>query len=80
VKDDSSDHITCAFPVVWYPGFMVVTPSFTHLSIAFSFQRFSNCNPTVDVGFVKLRFTSDTFLWKEGLEDEYSVLLPPVLQ
>jgi hypothetical protein len=36
-----------------------VTPSFTHLSITFSNQRFSNCSPTVDVGFVKL--TSDSF-------------------
>jgi hypothetical protein len=35
------------------------TPSFTHLSIAFSNQRLSNCSPTVDVGFVKL--TSDSF-------------------
>jgi hypothetical protein len=38
---------------------MVLTPSFTHLSITFSNQRFSNCSPTVDVGFVKL--TSDSF-------------------
>jgi hypothetical protein len=30
------------FPVVWCPGFMVVTPLFTHLSITFSNQRFSN--------------------------------------
>jgi hypothetical protein len=29
---------------------MVVTPSFTHLNITFSNQRFSNCSPTVDVG------------------------------
>jgi hypothetical protein len=54
MKDDSSDQITCAFPVVLCPGFMVVTPSFTHLSIAFSNQRLSHCSPTVDVGFVKL--------------------------
>jgi hypothetical protein len=54
VKDDSSDHITRAFSVVWYSGFMVMTPSFTHLSITFSNQRFSNCSPTVDVGMVKL--------------------------
>jgi hypothetical protein len=37
---------------------MVVTPSFTHLSVTFSNQRFSNCNPTVDVGFVKLTSVS----------------------
>jgi hypothetical protein len=37
----------------------VVTPSFTHLRITFSNQRFSNCSPTVDAGFVKL--TSDSF-------------------
>jgi hypothetical protein len=54
VKDDSSDHITRAFPVVSCPGFMVVTPSFKHLSITFSNQRFSNFSLTVDVGFVEL--------------------------
>jgi hypothetical protein len=59
VKDVSSDHMTRAFPVVSCPGFMVVTPSCTHLSITFSNQRFSNCSTTVDVGFVKL--TSDSF-------------------
>jgi hypothetical protein len=30
------------------------TPSFTYLSITFCNQGFSNCNPTVDVGFVTL--------------------------
>jgi hypothetical protein len=49
--------------VVWCPGFMVVTPSFTHLSITFSSQRFSNCNPTVNVGFVTL--TLDSFVETE---------------
>jgi hypothetical protein len=37
----------------------VVTPSFTHLNITVSNQRFGNCSPTVDVGFVML--TSDSF-------------------
>jgi hypothetical protein len=37
---------------------MVVAPSFTHLNITFSKQRFSNCSPTVDAGFVSL--TSDS--------------------
>jgi hypothetical protein len=37
---------------------MVVTPSFTHQSITFSNQRFSNLSPTVDVGFVKLTLVS----------------------
>jgi hypothetical protein len=46
------------FPVAC-PGFMVVTPLLTHLSITFSNQRFSNCSPTVDVAFVKL--TLDSF-------------------
>jgi hypothetical protein len=59
MKDDSSDHTTRAFPVVWWPGFMVVTPSFMQLSITFNNQRFSNCSPTVDVGCVKL--TLDSF-------------------
>jgi hypothetical protein len=39
--------------------FMVVTPSFTYLRITFGKRRFSNCNRTVDVGFVKLM--SDSF-------------------
>jgi hypothetical protein len=66
---------TREFPVVCCSGFTVVTRSFTHLSITFSNQRFSNCNhtATVDIGFEKL--TSDRFLWKPGLHDEYSVLL-----
>jgi hypothetical protein len=34
---------------------MVVTPSFTHLSIIFSNLRLSNGSLTVDVGFVKLK-------------------------
>jgi hypothetical protein len=39
MKGDLSDHIMRAFPVVWCPGFMVVTPSFTHLSVTFSVTR-----------------------------------------
>jgi hypothetical protein len=38
---------------------MAVTLLFMHLNITFSNQRFSSCNPTVDIGFVKL--TSDSF-------------------
>jgi hypothetical protein len=56
--DGSSDHIVHTFPVVWCPGFMVVTPSFTHLSITLSNHRFSNCSLTVNVGFVKLMLDS----------------------
>jgi hypothetical protein len=54
-------HLTISrtFPVVWCPGFMVVIPSFMHLSITFSNQRFRNCSPTVDAGYVKL--TLDSF-------------------
>jgi hypothetical protein len=54
VKDNSSGHITCAFPFVPCPGFVVMTPFFTHLSITFSNQRFNSCSPTMDVGLVKL--------------------------
>ena len=46
-----------AFPGVWCPGFIVVTPSY--LSFTLSNQRFSKSTPTVDVGFFKL--TSDSF-------------------
>jgi hypothetical protein len=40
---------------------MVVTPSFTHLSIIFQLSEVKKCSPTAtpDVGFVKL--TSDNF-------------------
>jgi hypothetical protein len=62
VKDDSSDYTTHAFPVVWCPGIMVVTPSFTHLNITCSNQRFNNCSPTVDVGFVKLTLRRTVFM------------------
>jgi hypothetical protein len=54
VKDVSCDYTKRVFPLVSCPGFMVVTPSFTHLSVIFCNQRFRNCSPTVDVGFVKL--------------------------
>jgi hypothetical protein len=55
------DHITCAFPIVWCPSFMVVIPLFTHLRITFS-----NCSPTVDVGFVKL--TSENMFFKMNIQ------------
>jgi hypothetical protein len=77
VKDDSFDHITRSFPVFLCPGFMVMTLSFTLLSVTFSNQRFGSCCLTVDVGFVKL--TLDYFCGN-GLQDEYSVFLSPVLQ
>jgi hypothetical protein len=74
VKDDSSDHIMRVFPVASFPGFMVVTPSFSHLSISFRNQRFSNYSftATMDIGFVKL--TSDSFV-ETRFSNEYSVLL-----
>jgi hypothetical protein len=33
---------------------LLLKPSFTYLNITFSIQRFSNCSPTMNVGFVKL--------------------------
>jgi hypothetical protein len=53
------------------------TPLFMHLNVTFSNQRFGSRSPTVDVGYVKL--TSDSFCGN-GLQDEYSVLVSPVLQ
>jgi hypothetical protein len=47
------------FKSIWCAGFKVMTPLFTHLSITFSYQRFSKCSPTRDVGFLKLM--SDSF-------------------
>jgi hypothetical protein len=66
VKDDSSDDITCVFPAVWCPCFTVAKPLFMHLSITFSNQRFSNCSPTINDGFVKL--TSDSFCENRALK------------
>jgi hypothetical protein len=51
---------------------MVVTTSFTHLSIL------AAAAPTVGVRFVKLK--SNNFFWKQNLQDEHLVLLSPVLQ
>jgi hypothetical protein len=76
MKDDSSHHITRAFPVVCCPDFMVVAPSFTHLSITFSNRRFSNCSRTMDVGFVKLMF--DSFCGNRVFK--MNIQLSPVLQ
>jgi hypothetical protein len=50
--------ISRAFPFARCPGFMVMTPLFLHLSITLSNQRFSNCSPIVDVGFVKLKLAT----------------------
>jgi hypothetical protein len=58
MKDDSSDHIRHAFPVIWCPGCTLMTPAFTHLSVTFTNQRIINCSPTMDVGFVKLTLHS----------------------
>jgi hypothetical protein len=58
------DHITGAFPVVWCPGFMVVTPSFTHLSITFSNQRFINSNLNRGCSICELHVGE--FLWKRS--------------
>jgi hypothetical protein len=66
VKDDSSEHITRAFPVAWCTGFIVETPPHTDPSITFRNQRFSNCSPTVDIRFVKLG--SDSFYWNRDFK------------
>jgi hypothetical protein len=78
VMEDSSDHITRAFPVVWCSGFIVVTLSFTHLSITFSSQRFSSCN--LNVGYYICESHVLQFFWKQSLQNEYSVLISPGLQ
>jgi hypothetical protein len=57
---------------------MVVTPSFTHLSIHFSNQEVCQLQPCQGCWICEARV--DQFLWKQGLQDEYSVLLSPVLQ
>jgi hypothetical protein len=66
MKDDSSDHSTHAFPVVWCPGSIFVTTFFLHLGFSFSNAKFSNYSPNVDVGFVTY---IGQFLWKQGFQD-----------
>jgi hypothetical protein len=53
-------------------GSMVMTLSFMQLSFIFNNQRFGNCNPTIDVVFVKITSGSSC---GNDLQDEYSVLL-----
>ena len=48
------------FSIIRWPGFMIITPSFSYFRAVFSNQRFSS---TMDVGFVKL--PSD-FLWNQS--------------
>jgi hypothetical protein len=69
--------MTPSFPVAWCPGFMVVTSSFTltHLSITFSNQKFSNCRPTLYVGFVKL--TLDNFCGNSVFEMNIQICYQP---
>ena len=47
------------FPIIKWPGFVIITPSFSPFGAVFSNQRFSNCSSAMDVGFVKL--SSDCF-------------------
>jgi hypothetical protein len=69
VKGESSDHNTHVFSVVWCPGFMVSwAPPLTHLSITFSKQRFSNCCPTMDAGFVNLMSDSSLRIRRHRLD------------
>ena len=42
------------FPIIRCQSFMITTPTFSPFGIAFSNKRFSNCSPTMDVGFLKL--------------------------
>jgi hypothetical protein len=49
------------------PSLMVVTPSFTCLSITSSNRRFSNCSPALGVRFVM-------FVWKQGIQVRWQFL------
>ena len=66
------------FPIIRWPDVVIITSSFPPFSAVFSNQRFSNCSTTMNVvGFVKL--SSDCFC-ANSLQDEYEVLLSPLLQ
>ena len=56
-------------------SFMIITLSFSPFSLGFSNRKLSNS--TADVGFVKV--SSDCFC-RNGLQNEYWCLLPPLLQ
>ena len=47
------------FPIIRYPDFTIITPSFSLCSVVFSNQGFSNSSSNIEVGFVKL--PSDCF-------------------
>ena len=65
------------FPIIRRPGFIFITPCFSPFNVAFSNRSFSNRSSTADDGFVKL--SSDCFCGN-GLQNEYWVLLPPLLR
>jgi hypothetical protein len=44
----------CKFPVFRHPTFMIITSSFSSLSVIFNNQRFSSCCSTMVVGLVRL--------------------------
>ena len=56
------------FPSIRWPGFVIITPSFSPFSAVFSNQKFSNCSSTMDIGFVKC--LSDCFCGND-LQDEH---------
>jgi hypothetical protein len=61
VIDDSSDHIA-------YLDYLNHIIIFNFYQLFSSNQRFTNCNSTVDIKFLKF---SVLFLWKQGLLDEF---------
>ena len=49
------------FPVIWWPAFVIITPSISPFSTVLSNQRFSNCSYTLVVeALVRM------FLWKRS--------------
>jgi hypothetical protein len=65
------------FPIFWCPGFMVATPSFTHLSSNFNNLRFSKFQPYRGWWICETRVGQ--LLWKQVHQNEYWFLVSPVL-
>jgi hypothetical protein len=66
VEDDRPIRPYHAFPVVWWPGFMIVTPSFSHLSIIFSNQRLAIAGL---LWMLDLWNSVGQFVWKQGFQN-----------
>jgi len=57
---------TLVLPIIRWPGFAIITPSFPPFSAVFCNQRFHNCSSTMNVAFVKLS-SSSRWIWNSAV-------------